>query len=148
FSHVAECFDPATGEKVEDDNPQTIWGKSVAAHAGRSVIIAFKVTKPANLTWVEILTSLKNQGYVRVLVGGAVHKIDNFLPHAKLLAKTTELFVAQDRLAIEAAQKSRCLEAVETALHFGHGQVHVFAADSLTELGHFSRGLHSPKTRR
>src|SRR3954464_10158718 len=32
FSHVAECFDPATGEKVEDDNPQTIWEKAAAAH--------------------------------------------------------------------------------------------------------------------
>src|SRR4051812_27111156 len=28
FSHVAECFDPATGEKVEDDTPQTIWAKT------------------------------------------------------------------------------------------------------------------------
>jgi hypothetical protein len=27
FSHVAECFDPATGEKIEDDNPQSIWRK-------------------------------------------------------------------------------------------------------------------------
>ena len=148
FSHIAECFDPATGEKVEDDNPQTIWGKSVAAHAGRSVIIAFKVTKPANLTWAEILTSLKNQGYVRVLTAGAVRKIDDLLASTKPLAELAELFIAQDRLALEAAHKSRFLEAVETALHFGHGQVHVFAADSLTELGHFSRGLHSPKTGR
>ena len=27
FSHVAECFDPITHEKVEDDNPHTIWTK-------------------------------------------------------------------------------------------------------------------------
>src|SRR4051812_48320137 len=114
FSHVAECFDPATGEKVEDDNPQTIWEKSVAGHAGKSVVIAFKVTKPENLTWPEILTSLKNQGYVRVLAGSherqrvdalTVHKIDDLLANAKPLAKATELFVAQDRLALEAAQK-------------------------------------------
>ncbi len=148
FSHIAECFDPATGEKVEDDNPQTIWDKSTAAHAGRSVIIAFKVTKPANLTWPEILANLKNQGYVRVLAAGAVHKIDDLFANAKPLAKLTELFVAQDRLALEAAQKSRALEAIETALHFGKGQVHLFAADSLAEIGHFSRGLHSPKTGR
>jgi len=68
FSHVAECFDPETGEKVEDDNPQTIWAKAHAAHAGLPVIVAFKVTKPDNLTWPEILTSLKGQSYVRVLV--------------------------------------------------------------------------------
>ena len=28
FSHVARCFDPATGEPVEDDNPRTIWEKT------------------------------------------------------------------------------------------------------------------------
>src|SRR5436853_4240128 len=83
FSHVAECFDPATGEKVEDDNPQTIWDKSVVSHPGRSVIISFKVAKPANLTWPEILANLKNQGYVRVLAGRVVHKIDDLLANAK-----------------------------------------------------------------
>src|SRR5690606_13143692 len=71
FSHVAECFDPATGEKVEDDSPQSIWEKSAAAHAGRTVVIAFKVAKPANLAWPDILKSLKGQSYVRVLVAGA-----------------------------------------------------------------------------
>src|ERR1700761_344645 len=34
FSHVAECFDPATGEKIEDDTPGTIWSKTLAAHPG------------------------------------------------------------------------------------------------------------------
>ncbi len=156
FSHVAECFDPATGEKVEDDNPQTIWEKSVVAHPGKAIIIGFKVTKPANLTWPEILTNLKNQGYVRVLgsAGGppasslAVHKIDDLLANAKPLANATDLFVAQDRLALEAAHQSRALEAIETALHFGKGQVYLFAADTLATAGHFSRGLHSPKTGR
>src|SRR5213082_1603533 len=37
FSHVAECFDPATGEKVEDDNPQTIWAKTHATHPGATL---------------------------------------------------------------------------------------------------------------
>src|SRR6266849_4759646 len=50
FSHVAECFDPATGEKIEDDNPQTIWAKSLAAHSGKAVVVAFQVIRPANLT--------------------------------------------------------------------------------------------------
>ena len=73
----------------------------------------------------------------------------------KPLAKAIQLFVAQDRVTIEAAQKSRFLEAVETALHFGQGEVRLFSNPQSTirdpqfeELGHFSRGLHSPKTGR
>ncbi len=217
FSHVAECFDPETGEKVEDDSPQTIWDKTQSAHAGKTVVVAFRVAKPDNLTWPEILKSLKAQSYVRVLApsaaslgagtaaGGrktahrgndilsgnpakvgvsdsrqfsaslAAHRIDDLLNDPATLAPTTHLFVAQDRVPLTTENKPRFLEAAETALHFGRGEVHVFGeADpvaasvgvSTTEsararsplpsartpllqpLGHFSRGLHSPKTGR
>jgi len=61
------------------------------------------------------------------------------------------LFVAQDRLAISPDNQTRFLEAAETALHFGQGEVFIFhetAAGGFTENGHYSRGLHSPKTGR
>src|SRR5208282_926997 len=51
FSHVAECFDPETGERVEDDNPQSVWKKTAASHAGAQVLVAFEVRRPANLAW-------------------------------------------------------------------------------------------------
>ncbi|MES2696414.1 MAG: excinuclease ABC subunit UvrA, partial [Verrucomicrobiota bacterium] len=161
FSHVAECFDPETGEKVEDDNPSTIWAKAHAAHADRTVIVGFKVTKPDNLTWPEILKNLKGQSYVRVLVAGTIYRIDDLLTDDKPLAPVTQLFVAQDRIALTASDRARFLEAVETALHFGKGQVYLFGASISdlqspnsdlrtpnSELGHYSRGLHSPKSDR
>ncbi|HEX2855131.1 MAG TPA: excinuclease ABC subunit UvrA [Opitutaceae bacterium] len=150
FSHVAECFDPTTREKVEDDTPQAIWEKTLARASNRTLLICFKVTRPANLTWPEILTNLKNQGYVRLLATDAIRKIDDFLPSADALAsgKSESVFVVQDRLAIAGANKARFLEAAETALHFGQGQVYLFEADSLAAAGHYSKGLHSPATGR
>src|SRR5277367_1895872 len=71
FSHVAECFDPDTGERVEDDNPQTVWRKTLASSPGASVVVAFEVARPENLAWSEILSNLKNQAYVRVLAAKA-----------------------------------------------------------------------------
>ena len=163
FSHVAECFDPATGEKVEDDNPQTIWAKTAAAHANRTLLVCFRVAKPANLTWPEILTNLKNQGYVRLLADDTVHKIEDLLSASASgpstldasLSTLTAIHVIQDRLGLTAANKSRFLEATETALHFGQGQVFFFDAQAAAPgtphfppAGHFSRGLHSPSTGR
>ncbi|HYP17613.1 MAG TPA: excinuclease ABC subunit UvrA, partial [Opitutus sp.] len=157
FSHVAECFDPATGEKIEDDTAHTIWDKTHATHPGATVIVAFKIAKPDNLTWAEILQNLKGQSYVRALLPQldgtlVVHRIDDLLALAAetlaaQLATTTSVFVVQDRVAVGAGDKPRFLEAVETALHFGRGEVHLFDA-SCQEIGHFSRGLHSPKTGR
>ncbi len=170
FSHVAACFDPATGEKIDDDSPQSIWEKSLAAYLGQSVLVAFKVTKPANLTWQEILPNLKNQGYVRVLLAGTTHKIDDLLDltlstldpssrqssagaTADQLSASIDLFVVQDRLTLAPTEKPRALEAIETALHFGKGEVFLFgsqlsALTSQLPLGHYSRGLRSPKTGR
>jgi excinuclease ABC subunit A len=185
FSHVAECFDPATGEKVEDDNPQTIWAKTLAGHAGATLLICFRIAKPGNLNWPEVLTSIKGQGYTRVLAPAAqrstsnaqrptskdgdtllsLHKLDGLLEllssgsnieRSKLnVERWTFLYVIQDRLVIAAANKSRFLEATETALHFGKGEVFLFSSQ-LSALnsqlyipaGHYSRGLHSPKTGR
>ena len=156
FSHVAECFDPTTGEKVEDDNPQSIWEKTSAAHADRTLLVCFKITKPANLTWPEILISLKNQGYLRLLVANQIQKIEDLLTssvsdlstHHPQFSTASAIYVVQDRLAVTAANQSRFLEATEAALHFGQSQVFYFASDTFTPAGHFSRGLHSPATGR
>ena len=170
FSHVAECFDPETGEKVEDDTPQSIWEKTIASQPGRTVVIGFRVAKPDNLSWTEILKNLKGQSYVRVLLPIAeraeVARIDDLLAEtastpassgkfsvkrsALSVERSTHLFVVQDRITIDAANRVRFLEAVETALHFGQNQVHLFEPDGegFREFAHYSRGLHSPKTGR
>jgi excinuclease ABC subunit A len=168
FSHVAQCFDPATGERVEDDTPATIWTKARTAAPGRTVLVAFRVARPANLAWCEILASLASQGYTRGLVpaagqpiaGGhytavALARLEALQADPAPLAASTELFVVQDRLALDADARGRFIEAVETALGFGQGEVFLFgdapngaAAASHSEIGHFSRGLHAPKSGR
>ena len=155
FSHVAECFDPTTGEKVEDDNPQTIWRKMRAALGEATVLIAFRVRRPANLTWIEILTNLKNQGYTRVLIPAtadvSVAKIEELLAAPSALSAAEHVYVVQDRLSLTDSNRARFLEAAETALHFGQAEVHGFReveTGRFTEAGHYSRGLHSTKTGR
>ncbi len=161
FSHVAECFDPTTGEKVEDDNPQTIWAKTHAANPAATLLLCFQISKPANLHWTEILTSIKGQGYTRVLVpnvggvpsprsGSTLAKLDELLAGKPdvTLKHAAHIFVVQDRLSVVEANQARFLEAAENALHFGHGQIYLFTADKFAAAGHYSRGLHSPKTGR
>lgn len=155
FSHASECFDPASGEKVEDDNPHTIWTKAFSALAGKGALIAFKVAKPGNLEWSEILTNLKGQGYTRILIPreGSIPvaiRIEELLADLSPLGSGAEpsIYVIQDRIAVEEKSRDRFLEGVEAALHFGRGEVHLFADPELTAAGHYSRGLHSPKTGR
>ncbi len=184
FSHVAACYDPATGERVEDDTPATIWAKTHASHAAATLLLCFRITKPDNLKWTEVLTSIKGQGYTRVLAPAqrstpnaerrtskdstpplALHKIDELLEvldrgskvqrSALNVERWAFVMVIQDRLLIAADNQSRFLEATETALHFGKGEVFLFGAQVsgprsqvFPLAGHYSRGLHSPKTGR
>jgi excinuclease ABC subunit A len=162
FSHAAACFDPATGEPVEDDSPATIWAKTAAAHAGATLVIAFRIARPDGLSWREILVNLQGQGYTRILAPQdpagarpslATHRIDELLAPAgtDVLGSSGGwpfVFVAQDRLAVREEHRARFLEAVEAALHFGRGEVQLFADGDYAPRGHFSRGLHSPSTGR
>ncbi|MFM1852557.1 MAG: hypothetical protein RIS54_2241, partial [Verrucomicrobiota bacterium] len=151
FSHVARCFDPATGRPVEDDTPATIWRRAQAEHFDRTLLVTFALRRPDNLKWPEVLGNLKAQGYVRVLAAGAIHKLDD------LLAELPKVFpddfhVVQDRVAMRDENHSRFLEAVETAMHFGQGEVTLFAHEAagsaFPPAGSYSRGLHSPETGR
>ncbi|MSU65267.1 MAG: excinuclease ABC subunit UvrA [Opitutus sp.] len=158
FGHVAECFDPATGEKLEDGNPQSIWRKVRIALAGTTAIVAFRVRRPASLTWREILTNLKNQGYTRALLPSSdglseAHRLDDLLDAKShpVLPNAKQIFVVQDRLVLTEVNQSRFLEATEAALHFGQGDVFTFGeapGGRFTETGHHARGLRSPKSGR
>ena len=159
FSHVARCFDPETGEAVEDDTPASIWTKALAAHPKQQVVVGFKVSRPENLSWDEILTNLRGQAYVRVLIPGGrtgalltAARIDALIAEPNPLKSVDHIFVAQDRVSLVDADKSRFLEAVETAFHFGSGQVYLFKSTAtgatFASAGHYSRGLHSPSTGR
>ncbi len=151
FSHVATCYDPETGKPVVDDTAASIWQKTVATHANDTVVITFRVDRPDNLSWPEILTNLKGQGYARVLLPGksvTAHRLDDLLADEKPLAKTDHLFVAQDRLPVQPDNQTRFLEAADTAFHFGQGKLHLFDGTSYALIGHYSRGLHSPETGR
>ncbi|MEO0055173.1 MAG: hypothetical protein RLZZ50_1120, partial [Verrucomicrobiota bacterium] len=161
FSHVATCFDPATGKPVEDDTPATIWQKASASHPDQTLVVAFKVKRPANLEWTEILASLKGQSYVRVLLPApasslpalTAHRVEDLIADSAPLSAADHLFVAQDRITLNPDSRTRFLEAAEQALHFGQGELHLFAPGNaepqlgaFLPAGHFSRGLHSPES--
>jgi len=159
FSQVAQCFDPETGQPVEDDTPATIWQKAHQSHADAAAVITFRIQRPDNITWAEVLKNLRSQTYVRVLVAApaapqtwVTHRVDALEADESPLAATDHLFVAQDRVTLNRAGKARFLEATETALHFGQGELHLFAPApqqaSFVSIGHYSRGLHSPATGR
>ncbi|MEZ5278299.1 MAG: excinuclease ABC subunit UvrA [Opitutaceae bacterium] len=149
FSHAATLHDPETGEAIHDDNPSSIWSKALALFADQTVLVGFEVSRPQNMSWAEILTSLEGQGYTRILLpetGPA--RIDEIHPDTDpSLVKAPAIQVIQDRVRVRKADAGRFLEAAETALHFGQGEMVLMSPEG-SILGRYSRGLHSPTTGR
>jgi excinuclease ABC subunit A len=160
FSHVAECYDPATGEKVEDDTPQRSGTKPRRPPRVRTVIVAFRITKPDNLTWPEILTNLKNQGLrpppcprgarpPPVAISPSTHRRPPRPPAAR---KAHPLMLRhpgprrRDRGETNPASSKRSRPPSTSAktrciLFDASGPS---TSPGLTLVGHYSRGLHSP----
>ncbi|MBE2212589.1 MAG: excinuclease ABC subunit UvrA [Opitutaceae bacterium] len=144
FAHVAELIDPATGQPVHDDTPATIWEKALAAFPGRTVLPAFEVARPANMSWPEILASIAGQGYTRIAAGDSgVERLDAL--DAGRIPDGAALRVIQDRVVLAPGGRTRFLEAAETALHFGRGQLALLDERGAV-LRRYSRGLRSPET--
>jgi excinuclease ABC subunit A len=152
FAQVARLYDPATGLLINDDHPAAIWQRISAAHPGETLLVTFRVRRPEKLAWREVLASLLGQTYQRVIVPvdpsrePIVARIEDLLREADPLAGTSEVEVVQDRLRITEGERARFVEAAETALHFGNGELRVLVPEGLREVGRFCRGLCSPVT--
>jgi len=152
FSHVASLHDPATGERIHDDHPDSIWPRLLQAASGETLLVAFPLARPDNHTWAEMLGHLRAQGYTRAVARGGderplgpVLRIDDeavTLPEA-----TASLAVIQDRLTVSEHERPRFLEAAAAALQHGRGRLLALAASG-AERFRFSAGLTSPRTGR
>ncbi len=143
FNHQCKCYDPETGELIEDEHPQIIWGRLFSEFASQTALVCFDIPKPENISWEEILQNLQAQGYARTRSqAGEILRLESLKPEA--LNDDEPLTIIQDRIKIVAENRPRFLESLETAQHFGSGKVTVYDDKGL--LGSFSRGLHSSKT--
>ena len=144
FCHAASLYDPKTGEKIDDDNPQTIFRKASSAWPGRTILLTFEIRRPENYEWEEIVKSLIAQGYSRILYRGQVTNSADIEPTD---LSNGGVFAIQDRVRLTKNSESRFVDGCRTALQFGQGRVHLFGLRG-NLLGRFSEGLNSPSTGR
>ncbi|KRP37986.1 MAG: excinuclease ABC subunit A [Opitutaceae bacterium BACL24 MAG-120322-bin51] len=146
FPNVATLIDPATGQPITDDNPQSIWKALLKDHRDANRIIAFPITRPEKFEWSEILQPLSAQGYTRAVFDGKITRIDELQSDkSPLTSHHSQLLVVQDRITVEPKTRSRFIEAAQHALTFGKGRIYVLDTEGTT-VAEYTHGLHSPET--
>ncbi|NMF97104.1 excinuclease ABC subunit A [Aromatoleum toluolicum] len=132
YARAARLYCRGCGKPVRRDDPDSVH----AALAERCtdedprLVLTFAVPVPKNFTEEEVTQLLNQQGYTRI--------------HARESTDSGDLLhVVQDRFRFSNAERSRVIEAVETAMTHGHGRLAVRAQGEGGEtVWRFSRDLH------
>jgi len=141
YARAGRLFCWGCGEAVVRDTPTTIQASLIARAAKLGdprLLVTFPVTVPGSFSEDELRDWLAQQGYTRT--HGAVEAVKKSSinlskkPSKKTPKKIAEtqkrLYVVQDRFRLSSAEPERVMEALETALRLGGGQVAVVALDA------------------
>jgi excinuclease ABC subunit A len=141
FARAAQLFCSGCAAPVKRDSADTIYAE-VAARlvAGKQtdarLVVTFPVPVPHNFSEAEVLGLLQKQGYARVFArhvvaggpaavkAGAKRKKRSSPQVAPDTAQVV-LEIIQDRLRLDATDRSRMIEALEAALRVGQGKVNI-----------------------
>ena len=119
WARAGRRFCRICGAPVRRDTPQSAADDILAEGPGR-IQICFPLPPVARLTHEAVVENLTALGFVRVLVDGHPHRLDE-LPAGLDLTKTGELLVVVDRLEVASGVAGRISEAIATAFQEGEG---------------------------
>ncbi len=133
---AAQC--PSCARPIRPESAKSIVEEVFAQHAGEAVFVTFGVPAPVGTVPAEFFDFLKQQGYLRAWIDGAVVRLDEATKIKRLPAVVA---VIQDRITIAVENRARFTEAIETALRFGKGKIEIRNPQSAIR-NPFSTGWH------
>ena len=141
YARAAGLFDRKTSHQVRHDTPETIYAELLERTRANDprIAITFPVELPDTASDDEVTQWLSASGYTRVQ---AKRHVETESGARQLLD------VVADRFRLQNTERSRALEAIESALLRGTGRVNVYvlADEGEPEIWRFSTGLHSPES--
>ena len=87
------------------------------------ILITFWIPVPSKTEPRKFFDFLQQQGYLRIWIDNKVVRVDDPNPQTKTLGARVQ--VVQDRIAVSEKNRTRLVEAIETALRFGKGKINV-----------------------
>ena len=136
IQHCANC-----GTRLERRTPQEIVDQILAASDGRRIALLAPIVRGRKGEYRKELEETRRQGYLRARIDGAWMELD---PTPKLARhKRHDIEVVVDRFTVEARNRTRLADGVETALKLTGGML-VVAPEGAADQAH-SQGAACPK---
>ena len=113
YSRLAVGRD-AEGRIIRPATPQGVAEELLREHPEGEALVCFAVVPVGSFE--EMVQALQGQGYLRLLAGGEVVRLDNVTEEQVGMERW---IVVQDRIRLKPDSGTRLMEALETALHLG-----------------------------
>ena len=76
FPRMAQAVCPSCSREIRPESAKSIVDQIFAAHGGETLLLTFGVPAPAGTKPADFFDFLKQQGYLRVWLGGEIVRID------------------------------------------------------------------------
>ncbi len=146
WSRVGHTVCPECHVRVLPDTVQSATDEILRLAPGSLVYIAFPLEGSAGLSHAAAAENLKARGYVRTMVDGLEHRLDELDPERPEgsvadLKSASEVLVVVDRLAVEEDLRERLADSIASAFAESHGRAEVLVVDRTDGVARIVRRL-------
>jgi len=127
WARVGRTICAICGRELRPDTPQSAADQVLAVAAGARALVTFPLRLSGLVSHTVAVENLRAEGFVRVVADGVTYHIDDLGGKKPDLTRCTEGLVVADRLTVEAAERSRLTDGLETAFREGDGDAVVLA---------------------
>ena len=127
FARVSRTICPWCQLIVQPTTPDDLFDQLFLDHPNETVTIAFPLLREDEIDWKDSWEALREEGFVRVEIDGAVHRTDEAAPPAPAASAVVRILL--DRLRVDPETRARLTEAIESAFEHADGQVDLKLGD-------------------
>ncbi len=140
FARLGTPYCPQCGKPITSMSPQEMVEEILSWPQGMKIQILSPLVSGRKGGYRDLLSSLRQEGFVRVRVDGETLRLDSLPPLDKNKRHTIDLVV--DRLVVRGGDRARLADSLELALSKGEGLVLIWRKDGREVL--FSEKLSCP----
>ena len=129
WARIGRTLCPACGRELRPDTPPGAADQVLALPAGTRLLVTFPLRLSDLVSHAVAVENLRAEGFVRVVADGVAYHVDDLGGKKPDLTKCKEVLVVADRLSVDAGERARLTDAIETAFREGDGDAVVLVAD-------------------
>jgi excinuclease ABC subunit A len=130
WARIGHSYCPVCGRELKPDSVESVTTSLSSLPEGTRLVITFPLRLSDRVTHEVVLENLRAQGFLRVVLNGSIHHIDDLNAARIDVTRSGELLIVVDRLSVSAELRGRIAESIATAFREGEGDAVVLLPDA------------------